>query len=245
MITAGNTKLGKLISCWSIPAFMSCPGATLTCLRSCYALTNRFKNGPVFQAHLRNLEFSHTPEFVPYMQGQLSRHRYPVLRIHVAGDFYSSTYTDNWIKIATASPRTRFFFYTRSWRIEGILPSLLALGSLENVSPWWSVDLATGDPPLIPGFRSAYMAVDDRDARRAPAYCDLVFRDSPDTVLKKANGIQVCPPETGVKKIHDRVSCTVCGICWRDSKFSFADAVYQAVDVEEILAPSSLKQLAL
>jgi hypothetical protein len=58
------------------------------------------------------------------------------------------------------------------------------------------------------------MAIDDADAQTAPDDCDLVFRASTKTILKKANGVQVCPPEQGVNR-DPEITCTKCGICWQ------------------------------
>src|SRR4051812_16350645 len=38
MLTLGNSHLGPLIHTFSLPAFSTCPGATLACLTVCYAL---------------------------------------------------------------------------------------------------------------------------------------------------------------------------------------------------------------
>lgn len=163
--------------------------------------------------HRRNWEFSQTAEFTAWMWHILRSSAVRVMRIHVAGDFYSPDYTEQWLSIVTRSPHIQFFAYTRSWRSSPILPTLIALGQLRNCSLWFSLDRETGSPPLVAGIRRAYMAIDDVDASSAPDDCDLVFRDRPLTPMKKANGVLVCPPENGVKGIL-RHTCTTCGVCW-------------------------------
>lgn len=161
-----------------------------------------------------------------------------VMRVHISGDFYDQAYVAKWLKIASARKQTKFFAYTRSWRLESMLPELIRLGQLDNFELWWSLDRATGPAPLIRGIRRAYMAIDDVDASLAPDDCDLVFRDQPRTVLKKANGVLVCPPENGVKPTV-KITCSRCGICWnkRDTKWEGVILPLFDSEPEEILAP--------
>jgi hypothetical protein len=37
-----------------------------------------------------------------------------VVRVHVAGDFFSQAYLDAWLAVARARPRTRFYAYTKA-----------------------------------------------------------------------------------------------------------------------------------
>lgn len=136
-----------------------------------------------------------------------------VLRIHVSGDFYDVNYTRKWYEIAKSLPNVQLFAYTRSWREEAILPELLTLARLDNFQLWWSIDRETGPAPLIRGIRRVYMAIDDVDAAYTPDDCDLVFRAQRTTVMKKANGIVVCPVENGIVK-RLKATCSDCGICW-------------------------------
>lgn len=210
------TKLGNNLCGWSLPAGKeySCPGETRTCAVRCYAKSGHFHQTHVKAAHRRNLALSRTPDFVDWMRWELRQKQVGVLRIHVAGDFYDEEYVAKWQQIIRASQRTLFFAYTRSWRHEDLLPALIGLSRLPNMSLWWSQDMRTGTPPTVRGVRTAYMAISDLDAAAAPPDADLVFRTDHRTVLKKANGILVCPPENGVTtKIP--ITCSRCGICWR------------------------------
>jgi len=237
-ITQGNDKLGALIYGWSLPAGEKiCIGASALCAFLCYAKSGFFRMRNVKQSHMRNYLFSLTDEFATWTIATIVSLYIRVVRIHVGGDFYSVEYVEKWIEIAEACPKTRFFAYTRSWRDEECLPALIRLAALPNVELWWSMDRETGSAPLIRGIRRAYLAVNDIDAKHAPDDCDLVFRDEDDTVMKKANGVQVCPVENGVKtKVP--ITCSSCGICWNkaDTKWEGALSPYLEAD-HEILAP--------
>jgi hypothetical protein len=179
-------------------------------------------------AHVRNYTFSKTPGFADWVVATLTSNFVRVVRVHVAGDFYDVEYVRKWLDIVRRCRRQQFFAYTRSWIIPEMFPELVQLANEPNFRLWWSIDRATGPAPLIRGIRRAYMAIDDIDAENAPDDCDLVFRDHPDTVMKKANGIQVCPPENGVSTSL-KITCSRCGICWRpksprwESLLSFFD----------------------
>lgn len=206
-----NTKLGNLIHGWSIPAITTCPGASGLCRARCYATHGFFRMPSVVSLHRANLDFSLTKEFSSWMLGEVRRLNVTVMRVHVAGDFYDLEYLHKWHTIAAATPKTTYFAYSRSWRAQEMLPDLIQLGQLPNFKLWWSIDRETGPAPIARNIRRAYMAINDVDASCAPDDCDLVFRDDASTVMKKANGIQVCPVENG---LDTPITCTSCGICW-------------------------------
>lgn len=238
-ISSTNNKLGPMIHSWSIPAgkAWSCPGESQLCRVRCYAKRGFFHMPNVSESHTRNFKFSKTPEFVPWMRQQLTQSYVRIMRIHVAGDFYTVDYTRKWYEIVSRSPRVLFFAYTRSWRIEEIFPELVKLGALSNLQLWWSIDRLTGPAPLVRGIRRAYMAVDDVDANHAPDDCDLVFRDNPGTIMKKANGIQVCPTENGVQTQRP-ITCSNCGICWNQRNVHWETVLSPLLDTLEITVPT-------
>lgn len=209
-----NHKLGPGIYAWSVPADAeTCVGASALCAARCYAKHGFFVYPATQRFLARNKEFAQTPEFVGWMLGELKQRFVKVFRIHVSGDFFNEEYTRKWLTIARELPRIRFFAYTRSWRDETIFPSLIQMGQLPNFRLWFSQDRLTGNSPFIPNIRRAYMAVNDLDASTAPPDCDLVFRDRPRTVMKRANGVLVCPAENGVQG-KMRHTCTTCQVCW-------------------------------
>lgn len=241
---AGNVKLGPLIHGWSLPAGkkFTCPGETLLCKVRCYAKRGHYHHNNVKRAHHRNWEFSKTPEFVEWMLAALLAQDVRIMRVHVAGDFYDVPYVQKWLQIVKQRRQTRFFAYTRSWREDDQFPELVRLSQLPNFSMWWSMDRATGPAPLIRGVRRAYMAIDDVDASLTPDDCDLVFRDQQRTVMKKANGVQVCPPENGVKT-KVKLTCSRCGICWNDGDTRWENELLslwnQDGEPQEVLAPAA------
>ena len=214
-----NQKLGPLIHSWSLPAGTewSCPGESGICRARCYAKRGHFQQRNVREAYLRNWDFAHTEGFVDWMIAALKVQFVRVMRIHVSGDYYDVDYVRKWVRVVKAARRVYFFAYTRSWRREDQLPELIQLSRLPNFQLFWSIDRETGPAPLVRGIKRAYMAIDDIDARHAPDDCDLVFRDKPITVLKKANGVLVCPPENGTHP-QVKITCSTCGLCWNKQK---------------------------
>jgi hypothetical protein len=212
-----NLKLGFGIHGWSLPAILTCPGMSHLCGRHCYAIQGFFLMPTVATAHARNYAFSKSADFASWMRQILHARFVKTLRVHVSGDFYDVDYTRKWRQIVEQSRGVTFFAYTRSWRQDDILPELLQLARYPNMHLWWSIDRETGPAPLVRGVKRAYMAIDDADADSAPNDCDLVFRDQTRTILKRANGVLVCPPEQGIDR-KPEITCTRCGICWKNNK---------------------------
>lgn len=237
---ATNTKLGPLIHGWSIPAGRrwTCPGESHLCGSRCYAKSGFFRMPSVRDSHIRNYRFSQLPEFAAWMLASLKLNFVRVMRVHVSGDFYDVEYVRKWLHIVQRSPDCLFFAYTRSWREEEMLPELVQLGGQPNFQLWWSIDRDTGPAPLIRGVRRAYMAIDDTDALCAPDDCDLVFRDQTATVMKRANGVQVCPVENGVE-LKVKLTCSHCGICWNKNKTRWETDLSMYFDAtdQEIVVP--------
>jgi len=212
-----NSKLGDKIHSWSIAVNpWTCPGATPTCRRLCYAQNGLFLMPSVLRCHQTNAAFARTPEFKSWMIRELRALEVKVLRLHVAGDFFDVDYVWKWQEIVAALPRITFFYYTRSWRLYSMRRPLVDLGNMENVRSWWSMDRHT---PEVNGLdrnsriRTAYLAADDKDAAAAPD-CDLVFRNDRTIPMKKANGVLVCPAENGVHGLVPH-TCSSCKLCWR------------------------------
>jgi len=213
MITQGNTKLGPWIWGWSIPAFLTCPGASLICQLLCYAMRGRFKTGNVKAAHVRNLELAKSPNFVPAMNTWIQQHYVLLLRVHVAGDFFGKRYIKKWIQIVRQNPGTKFYAYTRSWAVPELLPLLVELGREPNFEMWFSWDKSMPFPPKRKGIRTCYLSQDDTDwpSRKT----DLVFREESETVMKKdPKGNMICPYENGVTP----TTCSRCKLCWTSNK---------------------------
>lgn len=209
-----NSKLGKDIWSFSIPAGSTCPGKTDLCSNLCYAAKGFFVMPAVKKSLDENLTKSKSDEFVNWVTAEIVKNKIKILRVHVAGDMFSLDYANSWYQVMKSCPDTRFFLYSRSWRIPEIKPCLIKMSKLNNAKIWWSVDRETGKPPIVPSkIRLAYMQVSSDDVPDYPV--SLVFRinNLRNIVTKKVNGAVVCPPENGVNK---QLTCSKCGICWRN-----------------------------
>ncbi len=123
-------------------------------------------------------------------------------------------YARKWLQIMQRSPRVRFYFYTRSWRVQAIKAVIDLMAELPNCRAWYSTDVDTGMPASVPPrVRVAWLMTDPADA--PPPGADLVFR-----VRRLRNRTApipttcVCPAEDGVPRARP-VTCDRCGFCWR------------------------------
>ncbi len=209
MLTAGNSHLGPLIHNFSLPAFSTCPGATLACLTVCYALGFLFSVRQNLAKHKDNWERSDQhAQFAEDLIAEIRWKVVQILRIHVAGDFFGIAYITTWIKIARSCKRVKFLFYTRSWRVPELRPHLIELASLSNVYAFWSEDRDTG-PADMPVGRRCFLCVDVEDEARVPPGV-LVFREDARRPRKWINGSWVCPKEQGT---GSNVTCSACRRC--------------------------------
>ena len=129
-LSFGNKKLissGKTqFVIWSIPAVKTCPFATEMCKASCYARKAEKAYPDCLPSREKNLAFSETEEFVPFMVDALHylaslkayrNAQHITVRIHESGDFYSFEYLMKWIDIAEKCrdiPNIDFAAYTKS-----------------------------------------------------------------------------------------------------------------------------------
>lgn len=127
----GNAKLDKEIFTFSLPSGWTCPFA-----RQCLAKVNRGGGKLVDGKDMEFRCFSASQENL-YNNVRISRwHNYDLLmnnrdcmyelldaslstkakmvRIHVAGDFYSQEYFDAWLRLAQERPNCIFYAYTKS-----------------------------------------------------------------------------------------------------------------------------------
>ena len=209
LLQRANSKLGEGIWTWSIPAGTTCPGATATCLKHCYALSGFFCMPNVYTLLEENLAHTEHPDFETGISSELRLNRVHVCRIHVAGDFYSPQYIRRWYRIVMHNPQVRFYAYTRSWRAAELLEVLRPLAELRNMNLFLSADRNTGRPPRVRGAGTCYMMVNDEDRPDYPV--DLLFRGKSKTVLKR-DGALVCPVGQGTDA---KITCTSCGLCWK------------------------------
>jgi hypothetical protein len=156
MLARGNSKLGRRVYTFSLPAGGTCPGQSPLCAANCYAGAGHFLRGSVQAVYRRNLRMSRRADFVERVVGEIRDRRVRLLRLHVSGDLYSVEYAAKWVEIAGGCPETRIWAYTRSWRVPAIFPALEELAALPNVRLWFSADADTGSPERLPaGVRVA------------------------------------------------------------------------------------------
>jgi hypothetical protein len=109
----GNTKLGSAIHIWSLPAIVTCPGSTELCRHWCYATSGRFRLESVKERLEWCYEQSLREDWVSRMVRELRRKGAIVVRVHVAGDFYSRAYAEKWLEVMHACPKVRYYWYSR------------------------------------------------------------------------------------------------------------------------------------
>ena len=157
--SAGNIKVGRVWT-FSLPSFVTCPGASPWCRKHCYAWRFEKLRPNCRRGYIRNLALSLQPDrFVEHVLKSLPEDA-PLVRIHVGGDFYSAEYARNWVEICQARPHSLFWSYTRSWNAPILLPSLELLRQQTNLQLFASTD---PDMPLPPEtWRAAFIELAPR-----------------------------------------------------------------------------------
>ena len=219
-IQIGNTKLGMRILSVSLPPVLSCPGASVSCLKECFGRKSRYHSPVVQISHKSNLEATKEIHFVEFAIERFNSFRQRIVRVHAVGDFYENEdgdpdqYVRDWQVIVDELPDKHFYAYTRSWTVPSLKKELRRLGNRSNFTMWLSCDHTMPEPPSYwDGFKRAYMSVADDDVPSFPV--DLVFRaGSRKSPMKKdAAGNQICPYEQGIRR-KVQLTCSSCGICF-------------------------------
>jgi len=155
----GNSKVGQVWT-FSLPSFVTCPGASPWCRKHCYAWRLERLRPACRHAYVRNLALSLEPErFVTHVLASLPEEA-PLVRIHVGGDYYGPEYAEAWRSICAARPNTQFWSYSRSWLVPTLQSGLEQLRRLPNLELLASTD---PDMPLPPdGWRTAFIEIDPR-----------------------------------------------------------------------------------
>lgn len=186
LVGKGNDKIGKNVYTFSTTPGTpesggTCPGASDWCLAHCYAdrLTRYPSTSKRWGENLLAVDAGMMPE-IPAKATEF--------RIHVAGDFDDVAYIHAWRFLAQSRPDVMFWAYTRSWRVNELLPALEKLRALTNVQLFASMDGSILELPPE-GWRVAYIDNDER------------FK-----------GYQ-CPEQTGRK-----ASCSECGYCFKGQR---------------------------
>lgn len=137
IFSLGNTKLIHCgnsykirVASFDLPAGHTCPMASLCHSRAivyetgkaflvdygtfrCYAASTEVLWKNVRNVRWSNLELSKSDNFVSFITAEINRLGLTSIRIHSSGDFYNSTYMQNWIEIARLNPDVEFWGYTK------------------------------------------------------------------------------------------------------------------------------------
>lgn len=213
MLLLGNTKLGKKIWHFSLPAIETCPGRSPTCSRECYAMRYRYKTDSVNRSLWMQYERSKQDNFVRRMLMFIELNVCDLVRLHVAGDFYDEVYIQKWFEIVEQAPAAKFYTYTRSWAVPDYFDPLVALGRLPNMDLWFSFDRDMPAPPATKGVRTAYLSVNPED--QPPKGTNLVFRDYKKPPARFLNNVRVCSYEDG---FPEKTSCSKCRLCYANAQ---------------------------
>ena len=127
---------------FSLPAGpdFTCPGATEAC-KDCYAQKGRHIFSNVQTSQMRNwvtmsfFESSNDVQGAAEFLIDMIPNGAPIFRIHESGDFHSQFAVDVWDEVARQLPKTKFWFYTRSFHLD-----FTYLLKHSNVSGWASTD---------------------------------------------------------------------------------------------------------
>lgn len=165
-----NTKLGPIVGSLNRVPLETCPGKSEWCSEQCYSKRGHF---PVwFDEYETEVDM---PRELPKL-----------VRLHSSGDFDTPKYVE-WVrKLVEGNENTRFWAYTRSWRVDEILPELERLRNLDNVTLFASMDPSIEELPPEE-WRKVWIETDDRK-----------------------QGIK-CPHDQGKAD-----NCSECGLCFND-----------------------------
>jgi Gene product 88 len=218
-----NGRTQKIANSFGLPAGRdySCPGATATCQRVCYAgkLERLYKGvQQVLVGNLEQLTGLDRTGMAELLAEMIDGFRTDCdraerrganvprdFRIHWDGDFFSYTYAEAWADAIRANSDIRFWVYTRSFD-PGSLDVLPALAGLTNLTVYLSVD-----PDNLVAAKAA--------RRRHPwvhwAYLAETFADGRADLADLPGKRYPCP-ENGrrIPLISEKGSaCIRCGIC--------------------------------
>lgn len=199
----GNRKIGKTgtkfqtVFVWNIPPVISCPGASPACLQFCYNGDNRPEVFPISSWSQNLAWFLYDKQFLSArLCSQLQQAYRPcAVRIHSAGDFFSSDYVDFWTRLAALNSDVRFWAYTRSWVVPELQQSLADLRALANVQIFASWDETMADPP--------------REWRLSCTTTD----PGCDNTIRFHSKLVSCPEQSNRAE-----NCASCGFCMKNSR---------------------------
>lgn len=112
---------------WTIPAYkaldgtITCPNAS-KCVKGCYAKQGAYIWSNTQKAHNAKLELTRQDSFVSSMtkeiESKTKRSKQVFIRIHDAGDFYSSEYTMKWFNVMRHFKDSNVVFYAYTKQVK-------------------------------------------------------------------------------------------------------------------------------
>lgn len=149
LLINGNEKIGKGVYHWSmLPGThefnaivndenVNVKGTCACNCDGCYAMAGRYRMASVINALANrtmiarnNLDF-----MVNAINAQIIAENIQLVRVHVAGDFFSDEYISAWKEIALANPNTRFWTYTKVHDAENAFNELDNFNVVKSVIP--------------------------------------------------------------------------------------------------------------
>jgi hypothetical protein len=179
MLLTNTTKMP--CPSWGLPAGKACPGAKYgagTICGHCYAKGGNYGTPAVRHALAERFRWTLAlmrteagqDAFVAYMTMAIDSIGSPYFRVHDSGDLFSPAYIRCWQRIARNLSHIRFWFPTRSYRIANLLPGIVELNVLPNVTIRPSALMLDAAPPVIPGLAAGSGATYSKDGATCPAY---------------------------------------------------------------------------
>lgn len=225
-----NGKQAKINNAFGLPSgtAFSCPGATPTCERVCYAgkLERLFPGMRASMLHnweiMRDASFgtmvSLLSEVISDFRADCVKWDAPMeFRIHHDGDFFSRDYAHAWATVVRLNPDIQFWVYTRSFTPGINVTDLIA--DIPNLAVYLSVDSHNSGHANV--IRDEYPSV--RFATLAQTASDAAA----DMVVLTGRPGGICPEN--VKRIPlisaEGGACHSCGLCIKgksDIRFSIS-----------------------
>ena len=152
-ISLGNEKLVsneyRLFIIFNVLQRITCPNATIDCLKFCYA--NKAKNSVKTKgstsrrARIKNTIFSMFENFAEIMNEviefiRVSTNRDTIFRFHESGDIYSRNYWSKIRHVLTSNEDLKFMFYTKS---AFVLNELNEVNQMPNVAIRYYLDASS------------------------------------------------------------------------------------------------------
>ena len=117
LLKAGNKKIARTTLYWSITPVISCPNCG-ACKQHCYALFPYCFYPAVKKSWDLNFSLAKTGDFVHQVEYQLTKSKTcQSVRVHVAGDFFSTDYINAWAGIIKNFPSIKFYGYSKVFEL--------------------------------------------------------------------------------------------------------------------------------